>query len=119
MSVNFVSVLVEIVNGVKVLPEHLFIQWRPVFEFIDRNVKNKNIQSLEWYLKNYEYPDNLPNLTREIDIKNINHDKNFFEYDGFNEFGLFVWVLDFGQEGKFYFNKNEVLLPSGELLRFD
>ena len=43
------TTLVEIVNGVKVLPEHLFIQWRPVFEFIDRNVKNKNIQSNYFY----------------------------------------------------------------------
>lgn len=69
--------------------EELFIQWEPVFSQAHKN-KDK---TLEWSLKNYN-------------IDEYNDKNNMF------------WRLE-TNEGFFCFTSNMVVLPSGEVLKFD
>ena len=94
--------------------EELFIQWEPVFSQAHKN-KDK---TLEWSLKNYKYPNGLPNLTKKIKLKKPYDPINYYFIDEYNDKNNMFWRLE-TNEGFFCFTSNMVVLPSGEVLKFD
>jgi len=111
------------INSVEVLPfgkklrhepNDLFLTWGPVFFQAD---KNKN-QTLEWSIKNYKYPNGLPNLTKKMKVKIPFDHTNYFFVDEWNDKTNMFWKLD-TTEGVFYFSSDIVVCPCGEILMFD